>query len=109
MQRYLQHLCEGADRRTKSFLQAQVLDPNSLQYGGIRGDIWEAKPTVYALATALAAYLNPGCSHFESGELLRAMKLAAALWSAPSGTTGALTIPPAIFIPRRTPPSASSA
>ena len=78
MQRYLQHLCEGADRRTKSFLQAQVLDPNSLQYGGIRGDIWEAKPTIYALATALAAYLNPGCSHFESRELLRAMKLAAA-------------------------------
>ena len=78
MQRYMPHLCEGADRRTKSFLQAQVLDPNSLQYGGIRGDIWEAKPTVYALATALAAYLNPGCSHFESGELLRAMKLAAA-------------------------------
>ena len=78
MQRYMPHLCEGADRRTHSFMQAQVLDPNSLQYGGIRGDIWEAKPTVYALATALAAYLNPGCSHFESGELLRAMKLAAA-------------------------------
>ena len=57
MERYIAHLIKGAEYRTRQFMGGQVKDPASMQFGGIRGDIWEAKPTIYALAPALALSL----------------------------------------------------
>lgn len=47
MERYIAHLIKGAEYRTRQFMGGQVKDPASMQFGGIRGDIWEAKPTIY--------------------------------------------------------------
>ena len=44
MERYMAHLLKGAEYRTRQFMGSQVKNPASLQYGGIKGDIWEAKP-----------------------------------------------------------------
>lgn len=41
MKRYIAHLLKGAEYRTRQFMDGQVKDPENLQYGGIRGDIWE--------------------------------------------------------------------
>jgi len=76
MERYMAHLLKGAGIRTKQFLDSQVREPGDLQYGGIRGDIWEAKPTVYALTTAVAVWLNRDSGFFHEPKLYEAMNLA---------------------------------
>ena len=52
MERYMAHLLKGAEYRPRQFMGSQVKNPASLQYGGIKGDIWEAKPTIYALPSS---------------------------------------------------------
>lgn len=76
MERYLPHLIRGAEQRTRDFLTAQVCDPASPLDGGVRGEIREAKPTVYALATAMACYLHPQSALYRQEALLRAMERA---------------------------------
>ncbi len=75
MERYMAHLLRGAQIRTRQFLDTQVRDKASVQYGGIRGDIWEAKPTVYVLATAAAVWLNEDSELFHDQRLYEAMEL----------------------------------
>ena len=76
MERYIAHLIKGAEYRTRQFMGGQVKDPASMQFGGIRGDIWEAKPTIYALAPALAVYFNENSCFYKNGELYDAVNLA---------------------------------
>ncbi len=76
MERYMKHLLKGAEDRTEQFLGNQVKNPVSLQYGGIQGDIWEAKPTIYALTSAVAVYLNQNSHFYKSDELYDAVNLA---------------------------------
>lgn len=76
MERYMAHLLKGAEYRTKQFMGSQVSDPASLQYGGIKGDIWEAKPTIYALAPALAVYFHKDSCFYKSEKLYAAVNLA---------------------------------
>ena len=75
MERYMAHLLRGAQIRTRQFLDMQVRDKDSVQYGGIRGDIWEAKPTIYGLATAAAVWLNGDSELFHDRRLYEAMEL----------------------------------
>ena len=58
MNRYEMHLIKGAEIRTEEFLKKQEKNASALQYGGIRGEVWDVKPTIYAMATAVAVYLN---------------------------------------------------
>ena len=76
MERYMAHLLKGAEYRTRQFMGSQVKNPASLQYGGIKGDIWEAKPTIYALASALAVYFHEDSCFYKSKELYQAVGLA---------------------------------
>lgn len=76
MKRYMAHLLKGAEIRTGRFLKLQVKEPGNLQYGGMRGDIWEAKPVVYVLATATAVWLNRESVYFHDLRLYEAMDLA---------------------------------
>ena len=76
MKRYMQHLIRGAEIRTEQFMNKQDRDPASIQYGGIRGAIWEAKPTIYALTAAVAVYLNPDSRFYGNPQLCEAMDLA---------------------------------
>lgn len=76
MKRYIIHLLKGAEYRTRQFMDGQVKDPGDLQYGGIRGDIWEAKPTIYALTTAVAVYLYRESSFYRQKALYDTISLA---------------------------------
>ncbi len=76
MERYMAHLLKGAEYRTKQFMGSQVSDSASLQYGGIKGDIWEAKPTIYALASALAVYFHRDSCFYKNEQLYAAVNLA---------------------------------
>lgn len=76
MERYMAHLLKGAEYRTKQFMGSQVGDPASLQYGGIKGDIWEAKPTIYALTSALAVYFHKDSCFYKDEQLYAAVNLA---------------------------------
>ena len=76
MERYMVHLLKGAEYRTKQFMGSQVGDPASLQYGGIKGDIWEAKPTIYALTSALAVYFHKDSCFYKNEQLYAAVNLA---------------------------------
>lgn len=76
MERYMAHLLKGAEIRTQYFLDASEKDPRSPQYGGMKGDIREAKPTIYALTTAIAVYVNKKSRFYQNGELYEAINLA---------------------------------
>ena len=76
MKRYMAHLLKGAEYRTKQFIGSQVKDPSSRQYGGMGGDIWEAKPTIYALSSALAVYFHEDSCFYKSEKLYQAVNLA---------------------------------
>lgn len=76
MKRYMQYIIESTEKRVDTFLATQDKNPGSLQYGGIRSDIWEAKPTIYMLANAVAVYLNPQSRYYQSPQLFEAMHLA---------------------------------
>ena len=76
MERYMAHLLKGAEYRTKQFMGSQVGYPASLQYGGIKGDIWEAKPTIYALTSALAVYFHKDSCFYKNEQLYAAVNLA---------------------------------
>lgn len=54
MERYMAHLLKGAEYRTRQFMGSQVKNPASLQYGGIKGDIWEQ-------SRRSMPWLLPGC------------------------------------------------
>lgn len=76
MERYMAHLLTGAEIRTRQFMNSIERNPKSLQYGGLRGDIWEAKPTIYALATAVAVYVNRNSHLYHQKELFNTMNRA---------------------------------
>lgn len=76
MKRYLGHLIRSAERRTEHFLNTQVLDRGREDFGAMRGDVIEGKPTIYALAAAVAVYCNRDSRYYHDGELLMAMNLA---------------------------------
>lgn len=77
MKRYLPHLIRGAEYRTTQFMKEQVIDKNHPMYGGLRGEIIEAKPTIYAMANLASVYLNKDSSFYHSKELGQRMTLAA--------------------------------
>lgn len=76
MERYLSHLRRGAEIRTQQFLDLQEKNPESPMYGGIRSGILEAKPTIYALATAVAVYNSDSSRFYHQQELYDAVNLA---------------------------------
>ena len=76
MERYMTHLIKGAQIRTQNFLDARETDQRSPQYGGMKGDIREVKPTVYALTTAVAVYVNKQSRFCQDDELYEAISLA---------------------------------
>ena len=70
MKRYIDYLIRSEEHRVDEMLFLQIKDKNDLCYGLMRGDVIEAKPTIYMMATALALYLN-------SEKLMEALQLAA--------------------------------
>lgn len=76
MKRYLSHLIRSAEIRVAQFLREQEKDPGRLMYGGIREEIWEAKPTIYRMADAVAVYVNQDSRYFHDETLYQAMLLA---------------------------------
>ncbi|MDF2869783.1 MAG: hypothetical protein K0R05_1358 [Anaerocolumna sp.] len=51
MERYKMHIVRSADKRVSDFLKNQVKVSGRPDFGGLRGDIIEAKPTIYVLTT----------------------------------------------------------
>ena len=77
MKRYIDYLIRSEERRVDEMLFLQIKDKNDLCYGLMRGDVIEAKPTIYMMATALALYLNSGSRYYKSEKLMEALQLAA--------------------------------
>ena len=74
MKRFMGYIIKSSERRTEEFMALQVKDSHQPGYGGIRTDILDVKPTVYALATAAAVYSNPDSRYYQNPKLLQAMK-----------------------------------
>lgn len=74
MERYMAHLLHGAEIRTQHFLDSQITDSQDPGFGGICGDILEAKPTIYALASAVAVYVNEKSRFYQDQKLYEAIK-----------------------------------
>lgn len=77
MKRYIDYLIRSEEHRVDEMLFLQIKDKNDLCYGLMRGDVIEAKPTIYMMATALALYLNSGSRYYKSEKLMEALQLAA--------------------------------
>lgn len=65
------------EHRVDEMLFLQIKDKNDICYGLMRGDVIEAKPTIYMMTTALALYLNSSSRFFKSERLMEALQLAA--------------------------------
>ena len=76
MKRYIDYLIRSEEHRVDEMLFLQIKDKNDLCYGLMRGDVIEAKPTIYMMATALALYLNRS-RYYKSEKLMEALQLAA--------------------------------
>ena len=77
MKRYIDYLIRSEEHRVDEMLFLQIKDKNDLCYGLMRGDVIEAKPTIYMMATALALYLNSKSRYYKSEKLMEALQLAA--------------------------------
>ena len=77
MKRYIDYLIRSEEHRVDEMLFLQIKDKNDLCYGLMRGDVIEAKPTIYMMATALALYLNSRSRYYKSEKLIEALQLAA--------------------------------
>lgn len=77
MKRYMDYLIRSEEHRVDEMLFLQIKDKNDLCYGLMRGDVIEAKPTIYMMATALALYLNSRSRYYKSEKLMEALQLAA--------------------------------
>jgi hypothetical protein len=76
MERYKMHIVRSADKRVTDFLKNQVKVPGRPDFGGLKGDIIEAKPTIYVLTTAVSVYFNTDSKYYHSEEVLKAINLA---------------------------------
>ena len=77
MKRYIDYLIRSEEHRVDEMLFLQIKDKNDLCYGLMRGDVIEAKPTIYMMATAPALYLNSRSRYYKSEKLMEALQLAA--------------------------------
>ena len=77
MKRYIDYLIRSEEHRVDEMLFLQIKDKNDLCYGLMRGDVIEAKPTIYMMATALALYFNSRSRYYKSEKLMEALQLAA--------------------------------
>ena len=73
MKRYIDYLIRSEEHRVDEMLFLQIKDKNDLCYGLMRGDVIEAKPTIYMMATALALYLNSRSRYYKSEKLMEAL------------------------------------
>lgn len=77
MKCYIDYLIRSEEHRVDEMLFLQIKDKNDLCYGLMRGDVIEAKPTIYMMATALALYFNSKSRYYKSEKLMEALQLAA--------------------------------
>ena len=75
MKRYIDYLIRSEEHRVDEMLFLQIKDKNDSCYGLMRGDVIEAKPTIYMMATALALYLNSRSRYYKSEKLMEARQM----------------------------------
>ncbi|MDK2809204.1 MAG: hypothetical protein PWP24_1941 [Clostridiales bacterium] len=73
MKRYMAHIIRSAEIRVEQFLTAQVKDRSRRDFGGIQSEIYEAKPTIYAMSEAVSVYCNVNSRYYHSEVLHEAM------------------------------------
>lgn len=73
MKRYMEHIIRSAEIRVDHFLTAQVKDRSRMDFGGMKGEIYEAKPTIYAMSEAAAVYCNVNSRYYHDSTLREAM------------------------------------
>ncbi|MDF2908226.1 MAG: hypothetical protein K0R34_3547 [Herbinix sp.] len=76
MERYIGKLLHSAEKRVVDFIRNQVKDPDRRDFGGLKMPMVDVKPTVYALTTAVAVYLNGDSSFYHDANLLEVMNRA---------------------------------
>ena len=79
MKRYIDYLIRSEEHRVDEMLFLQIKDKNDLCYGLMRGDVIEAKPTIYMMATALALYLNSRSRYYKSEKVWHVFREKAAI------------------------------
>jgi hypothetical protein len=73
MERYMGHIIRSAEKRVDHFLAVQVKDQTRINFGGMKSEIFEAKPTIYVMAEAVALYSNPSSRYYHNQTLRIAM------------------------------------
>lgn len=73
MERYLGHIIRSAEKRVDHFLSVQVKDKTRNDFGGMKSEIYEVKPTIYAMADAVSVYSNVNSRYYHDKNLRIAM------------------------------------
>lgn len=70
MKDYYHYIIQSAEAVTRKFLSSQIKDRQSRDYGGLRGDYVDPKPTVYTLMSVVAVYCCEDSVYYRSRELV---------------------------------------
>lgn len=70
---YLEHLIRSTERSVEDFLRLQISLPGSFESGRMQSEILEGKPTIYALAQAVAVYEQKDSKFYRSEKLYDAI------------------------------------
>jgi hypothetical protein len=66
-------MIKSAEKRVEKFLAIQVKDAAKREFGGMKSEIFEVKPTIYVMADAVAVYLNKDSYFYKDMNLNAAM------------------------------------
>lgn len=77
MNRYYQRLIEDSEKRVDFIFKFQVMDPKSMDYGGVSVEkkYVEPKLTMFIIAAALSTFLNEKSKYYRDKELFERIEL----------------------------------
>ncbi len=73
MKRYIGHIIRCAEKKVDHFLSLQVKDKTRNDFGGMKSEIYEVKPTIYVMADAVSVYANSDSRYYHDKTLRIAM------------------------------------
>ncbi len=76
MKRYIAYLVESTEDLVKDFMKKQVKDPTQPEFGGLKQDLVDPKPTVYKLISTVALYCHKDSRYYKDPRVKESINLA---------------------------------
>lgn len=75
MERYIDYIIKKAEMISTDFIKNQEKDQDRIDYGSLKGDIVDVKPTVFKMTEAVCVYLHKDSIYYQNVQLYDALIL----------------------------------